>query len=342
MDVQNGGLDSIATVVSPAPRDAWLELFRASEDSLVYQSPDWFDALLESGFRDSSRLYALRSGRRLVLPLARPRGLRSGQASLPAGWGIGGLIAAGRILPSDVAAVAADPALATSGPNLIKPGPLAARAWADALPEAVGAVHSVHILDMAGGYDQVWDRYSSDTRKMIRRAERAGVVVESGNTTRLVGAFHELYDRWLVERAHRRRRPVALQRWSGRRNEPPSRLDLLARRLGDRCQLWIAFVEDQPAAALVTFIDGTVAVNWRSTMDRERTGKTQANYLLQAQAIEHASRAGYRLFHMGESGGVSGIEEFKEHFGAVKHPYVEYTFGGTARSPFRLRRLAGG
>ncbi len=342
MDELRGRPDVIADVVSPAPRDVWLELFGASDDSLVYQSPSWFESLLESGYRDASRFYTLQSGRRLVLPLARGRWPKLGHASLPAGWGIGGLITAGRVLRSDVGAVAADPWLASTGPIVIKPGPLAAPAWADALPGMAGARHSVHILDLAGGYDQVWDRYSSDTRKMIRRAERAGVVVERGNSAHLIEAFHELYDRWLVERARRLHRPVVMQRWSGRRNEPPARLGLLARRLGDRCQLWVASVDDRPAAALVTFIDGTLAVNWRSTMDRDRTGKTQANYLLQAQAIEHASRAGCGLFHMGESGGVSGIEEFKEHFGAVKHPYLEYTFGGSSGSTSHLRRLVGG
>jgi len=334
--------DRIARVVSPAPRDVWVDLFRASEESLVYQSPSWFDALVESGHRDASRLYELRSGRRLVLPVARSRRPLSGQASLPAGWGIGGLVTAGRVMPSDVAAVAADPTLASSGPVLIKPGPLAAAAWAVALPGPAGAEHSVHILDLAGGYDQVWDRYPSDTRKMIRRADRAGVLVESGNSARLVEAFHLLYDRWLDERARRLRRPPALQRLSGRRREPPARLDLLARRLADACRLWVAFVEGEPAAALVTFLDGSVAVNWRSTMDRERAGKTQANYLLQAQAIEYASREGCRLFHMGESGGVAGIEGFKERFGAVKHRYVEYSIGGTVGFGSRLRRRTGG
>jgi hypothetical protein len=341
VDPQQAGSDGIVSVVSPAPRDVWLELFRASDDSLVSQSPSWFDALLESGHRDASRLYTLRSGRRLVLPLARSKRPGSTNASLPAGWGIGGLVASGHTLPSDVAAVAADPMLASTGPHLIKPGPLAAAAWAVALPAAAGASHSVHILDLAGGHDMAWDRFGSDTRKMIRRAERAGVVVESGNSARLIEAFHELYDRWLDERARRLHRPPALQRWSGRRNEPPARLDLLARRLGDRCQQWVAFVEGQPAAALVTFIDGSVAVNWRSTMSRERSGKTQANYLLQAQAIEHAARAGCRLLQMGESGGVSGIEGFKERFGAVKHPYLEYNLGGNAGLAARLRRLAG-
>ena len=164
---------------------------------------------------------------------------------------------------------------------------------------------------------------------MIRRAERAGVVVEHGTSPRLTEAFHVLYDRSLDERARRLHRPRALQRWSGHRLEPPARLDLLARRLEYGCQVWVAFVDGAPAAALVAFVIGSIAVNWRSTMDRERAGKTQANYLIQSRAIEHATRAGCRFYHMGESGGVAGIEQFKERFSAEKRSYAEYTIGPT-------------
>ena len=80
-------------IVTPAPRDAWAQLAAADPDVLVTQTPAWTDCLCAvTGARDVSRLYDFGSGRRLVLPLVRPRRRPGFEASFPPAWGFGGLV----------------------------------------------------------------------------------------------------------------------------------------------------------------------------------------------------------------------------------------------------------
>jgi hypothetical protein len=85
------------TVVSPAPRDVWCDLIQSDPEALPYQSPAWLDAIcLTGGYEDASRLYELPGGQQLILPLVRRTSLPAAlawEASLPPGWGMGGLIA---------------------------------------------------------------------------------------------------------------------------------------------------------------------------------------------------------------------------------------------------------
>ncbi len=86
-------------VVSPAPRLEWLDVLEADADALVTQTPEWLDSMCASGpYEDASRLYYTTSGHRLVLPMVRVRHLPKPvaiEASFPASWGMGGLLAEG-------------------------------------------------------------------------------------------------------------------------------------------------------------------------------------------------------------------------------------------------------
>ena len=319
----------LASVVTPAPRDRWRGVFAASEESYPSQSPAWLECVLAGGgFEDASRLYVLDDGRELILPLLRPRGLAGAVRaleSLPARWGFAGLIAPSRVRPADVRAVL-EPRGPAFGPGItVRPGPLAEAAWQSAAPDQGRRPHVVHVLDLEGGWAQVWARrLSTETRTKIRRSERSGLTVERDTTGRLVPVFHELNERWLNEGAAGRRLPVPMLRWLGHRRDPGRRVDLVAGRLHDACRIWVAYRGRTPVAAAIVLVLGRAAVYWRSVMDRQLAGPTRASDLLQRLAIEDACVSGCRVYHMGESGGVASLAAFKERFGAVPHTYHEY------------------
>src|SRR5512144_2615307 len=89
-------------VLSPAPRERWTSVLRASSEATIFQTPEWLDACCAGGgFEDESRLYETSDGRQIVVPMVRPRPfphLRPAR-SMPDGWGFGGGIAPGRIRP---------------------------------------------------------------------------------------------------------------------------------------------------------------------------------------------------------------------------------------------------
>ncbi|MFB7874109.1 GNAT family N-acetyltransferase [Nocardia sp. NPDC056064] len=269
-------------------------------------------------------------GRRALLPLVRrtyPTGGSAILQSLPKGWGFGGLIAPDGVTAGLVSAVFDD---LTATPALrihFRPNPLDAAAWAEAAAERTGitAVPArAHVLDLDGGFDQVWrDRFKASTRTAVRRAERAGVEVETDTTGRLVPVFHALlqrsFDRW----ARLQHEPVRLARFRGRHRDPATKFATIAARLGMGCRVSVAWFDAHPVAAVLVLHGGANAHYTRGAMDETRAFPT-ANRLLHTVAIENACRDGCRSYHMGESGVSPGLARFKEYFGAEPYDYCEY------------------
>src|SRR5919201_473851 len=94
-----------ARVLRPAPRRAWLAVFKTSEEATVYQRPEWLEACCAcSDFEDASRIYQTPEGRPIVVPMVRRKAARplAIARSMPDGWGFGGAIAPGSLSPADV------------------------------------------------------------------------------------------------------------------------------------------------------------------------------------------------------------------------------------------------
>jgi hypothetical protein len=319
-------------VISPAPRDAWLELVEASDQAQIFQTPGWLDCICAAGeYEDASRLYDLPGGRRFVLPMVRRRGRLE---SLPHGWGSGGLVGNCRVEADDVATVLDD--LTGHRRALVRPNFHTATAWAGALPTA--APHVVHVIDLRDGYERLQaERFSNLTRRGLRqarkRADEAGLVVETGSSPELVGALYDLYRIWTADRAARRHVPRVVAEKLAERREPRAKFELVASRLGEGARIQVARVDGRPVAATFELIQGVNAVQWRNYSDRSIAGPLRAAELLYALAIEHACEAGCHFFELGESGGVESLMAYKERFGAVGFPFAEYQLRGRVRLP---------
>ena len=102
----------------------------------------------------------------------------------------------------EIAAVFDDLARVGAMRITIRPNPRAADLWAAAAPRNVLAVPRVaHVLDLSGGYGEVWSkRFKKRTRSRIRKAEAAGLEVECDKTGKLIPEFYDLllqsFDRW--------------------------------------------------------------------------------------------------------------------------------------------------
>jgi Acetyltransferase (GNAT) domain len=320
----------MASVRSPAPRDVWDRLVASDPRSLPSQTPAWTDVVCSvDGLQDASRLYETTDGRLLVLPLVRRRllGMPLAEASLPHGWGPGGLVAGdGVVLPGDVRAVVDDLADRRIPLVTLRPSPATGRVWDEAAPiPAARYPRMAQTLDLEGGFAAVWEaRFKRDTRNRVRRAERAGVLVERDDTGRLVPAFQRLYLRSVARWARRDGRPLALARWRAARQEPDAKLATVSATMGRSCRVYLASVQGRPAAAIVVLFGMAGASYWRGAMDEEVAGRTYANYLLHRTAIEDACAAGCSAYHMGDSAPGSQLALFKSRFGAEECLYASY------------------
>jgi hypothetical protein len=319
-------------VVSPAPRDQWLSIVRSSDEAMAFHSPSWSDVICASGrWRDASRLYVAPNGRQLVIPMVR-RGIAGGgwaeEASAPYGWGFGGVIGPGSVTSDDVevsvADISRDGALKTS----LRPNPLSAAAWSS-IPHvrAVRVPRSAHVLDLGGGFEEVWaSRFTGAARTAVRKAEREGMQVERDSTGRLLPEFYDLYgqsvERWCSSR---------YSRWRSLSREPLSKFEKVFEHAGHMAQILMAWQVGRPVAAIITLTLGKNTNYWRGAMNGELAGPTRANYLLHRTAIADACEAGCLSYHMGETGQSASLAQFKTRFGARRVDYDELRF---ERLPF--------
>ena len=315
-------------VTTPAPRDAWHTFADQSSDALAFQTPEWTDVVCHDGtWQDSSRLYTLSDGRQAVLPvLSVSRRLRrSADASMPYGWGFGGILTAGRVESAVVAAVARELATRPGRSLSVRPG--ATVDWEVARLHATPSPRRAHVLDLSGGFEHVWsERFRSQARTAVRKAERSGVEVELRRDPAAVDECYPLYERSIERWASASRLPTALARRRLRSQEPIGKLRSAALGLGRSCEYWIARVDGRPVAFIVVLRQGAQASYWRGAMDIELAGRVRANDLLHARAIEHACVEGCTAYNMGETGQSASLAQFKERFGAASVRYEEFHF----------------
>jgi Acetyltransferase (GNAT) domain len=333
------------SLTCPAPRDVWSELVDASPEALAFHTPSWIDALCASGrYEDASRLHETFGGEPLVVPLVRRRGVPRAlavEASLPYGWGFGGVLAAQPLHARDLTAVVAELAAERRLRLSLRPNPLLAPLWdAAASAGATRVPRTAHVLDLADGFVEVWERrFRGRTRTKVRKGEKSGLEIECDRAGALVDDFYGLYVRSVDRWARRSREPLALARARARRREPREKLARVARHLGEACEIWLARLEGRPVAGIVVLRSRLAASYWRGAMDAELAGPTCANYLLHARAIEAACQVGCRSYHMGETAPSSPLAQFKRSLGAREHAYAEYRFGSLPLgAPALLRR----
>src|ERR1700691_2621991 len=184
------------TVTSPVPRAVWESVLRSDENAVVSQSLAWRDAVFASGgYRDESLLYEFGSGLQVVLPLARHRMSvpHATVASWPRVWGVGGPICSeGRISRAEAAAVLSDVASRTKLAAAIRLRHDADEAWLAEAPHFRVEESGCYILDLAGGFDHVWQsKFKNKVRTAVRKAERADLEIEVDRTGGLLDVFSE-------------------------------------------------------------------------------------------------------------------------------------------------------
>lgn len=317
-------------VVSPAPRDLWQRAILADQNVLPSQTPEWLDAICEiDGWVDASRLYQWESSRYLVLPMVGKRigRVNAVEKSNPPGWGFGGLVGDGSITAEEVADVYADLIARRVFQQHICPNCLQGAAWSNVQAAntrgTVSFLRNAHAIDLTGGAAAIWQRFSENAKRGVRKAEKQGLEVECDTTGRLLNTFEELWllstRRWATQSGE----PVWRTRLRGRRINPSSRWTQLAQRTCGGVAIWVARHHGEPVAAIV-ILRGRNDHYTRGAMHKELAGPTRANFLLHWLAIQDACQRGALWYQMGQSGFEGdGSGHFKENFGARAYPFPE-------------------
>jgi len=320
--------------VGPAARPGWHQVVASHPGLAVCHLPEWMDAMREAGpFADATRLYQAADGRLVVLPLARrrwwpgPRGLYD---SWPPYWegarDSGGLLGEhGMIGPDDVRDVVADLSRLRALRVRVVPSTADAEAWALGAPPTLPRTPlTSYVVDLSCGFDAVWtERFSKKARAKCRRAEREGIEIEKDTSGRLLDVFDQLYRRSLQAWADEYYLPTPLARRVIDARHPHHKLQIVAERLGSRCQVWIARRCGTPVSGIVVFSHGAAATYWKGATDKALVGSSGATDLLHRSAMEDACRAGRSRYDLGTSG-LASLTAFKESIGARRVDHVAY------------------
>lgn len=335
-------------MTSPVPTDVWAEVAAADPGTTPFQTPAWRECVSRaSGWQDASRLYETADGRPLVLMMARRGvGKLAIEASWPAGWGAGGVLAPGGIRPEEAALVCADLARGGAVSASVRPGFEPAAAWAEGWARVRGGftiARGVHVAHFSGqSFDDYWQRAAParmrrGMRNASRYAAKSGVEIVSGNSPELVSALYEVYLRWIDRRAAQRKVPGPVARWQARRAEPYRKFSTVAAVLGEDCRIWVATWQGRPIGATVSLYAGDTAVGWRAFTDRSVPNRFRLFEVMATEALRHASESGCRYLEMGESVGRQDLAAIKARFGGEEHGFAEYCF---ERVPLAAGKIA--
>jgi lipid II:glycine glycyltransferase (peptidoglycan interpeptide bridge formation enzyme) len=166
-------------------------------------------------------------------------------------------------------------------------------------------------------------------RRLVRKAGRAGIVVERNGTERLDG-FAELY-----EQTMRRVRAEAVYFFAD------DYWACLAKSLGDRLVCMEATLDGRVLAAILCLASPPWLHYYLGASSDE--GRTLgANHFLLYSAAAYGQHDGYEQFHLGSGlGGEGGsLLEFKRRF--TPAPLLEQWFGKAVHDRERYLELAGG
>jgi hypothetical protein len=177
-----------------------------------------------------------------------------------------------------------------------------------------------HVIDLEPPSEVIFGRFHKNhVQRTIRKAERSGLVVETGSSPTLLTEFYELHK---LTR-HRHVTPTQPLTW----------FENVLRHFGGDGSIYMARFEGQPVASILTlrFKQTTVYKYGASNAAFNRYGGTS---LLFWRAIQDAKQLGCLHFDLGRSDlDNEGLIAFKDHLGANKTELTYYRYTGQPVQP---------
>ncbi|MGD9857161.1 MAG: FemAB family XrtA/PEP-CTERM system-associated protein [Planctomycetaceae bacterium] len=166
-------------------------------------------------------------------------------------------------------------------------------------------------LRLPGDAEQLWDGLKPKVRNQARKAEKAGLAVNSGGVE-LLPEFFDVYSRNMRD--------------LGSPSHSLRFFRAICEAFAAEVRLWTVSLSGNTIGAGFTMNNGSVLeIPWASSL-REH-GSLCVNHLMYWRILEFACRAGFEWFHFGRSTVDSGPYRFKKQWGAEAVPLSWYFLG---------------
>jgi lipid II:glycine glycyltransferase (peptidoglycan interpeptide bridge formation enzyme) len=162
---------------------------------------------------------------------------------------------------------------------------------------------STHVLRLGDDYSVVFGGYNHTRRNEVRRAAKAGIVVQRARTVAEVDEYYSIHNALAVSKRFRTTYPVQFFR------------DLIEDR--ESVHLLLARLEERTIGGGVFFRDGNSVVYWHGAADRNYSAAFPTCAILDS-AIRWACSLGATFFNFGGSIGIESLESFKSSWGTTR------------------------
>ena len=164
---------------------------------------------------------------------------------------------------------------------------------------------ATHILNLSDSYEELWsNHFQPRNRTAIRRAQKQGVQVRWSNDPEAISNLKKLYEN-------------ACSTWEGVETLPLEFFDHLTGQDDEKIRVWFAYLDNDVLAADV-MLYGKGEIQYFTGAGDRRFSSLNGSKLLMSEIIRDASQRNFSSLNFGASSGLSGVEQFKRHFGATE------------------------
>ena len=174
-----------------------------------------------------------------------------------------------------------------------------------------------HVLSLDKNFDAIFKNYSKGHKYSTKKARKLGVEISVAETEEEFRSFYyEVYE-------------DALRRWGDSTlvSFPYTLFKQIYRRHSENIKLWVAKVDGEIVSGNLNFYHNRHVVEWQA-ITRESYFSYRPGILLKTEIIKNACQGGFRYYDFNPSGGLKGVESYKEGFRAQKMHFYSYVWNG--------------
>ncbi len=293
----------------------WDRVVACSEHATFFHTSTWAHIIVRTfpDYHVATKGYVLDDNTVVIVPIVgtRERNRLFGwyESVFPGGYG--GPVAERQLTPSETEQIyRALPDAATAYIHLMG-NPFRA---IDSPPNYANTPQHTHVLDLTTGYDKLYSEFVSDKKRCIKKAQKSGVTIGMAECEQDFRDYFAVYQ-------------DTLRRWGETTlvSYPYDLFEQMYRSQSDAIKLWLARIDGKIVSGKVLFYHNGGALYWHGAT-LERFFDHQPSTLLMAEIIRDACERGLAYFDFGPSGGLKGVERFKEGFGAQKLHFFSHVW----------------
>lgn len=295
--------------------ELWARVVANSEYSTFFHTPTWAQIVVEAfpEYRIATKGFSLDDGKIAIVPLVstteRNRFFRHYESMFPGVYG--GAVAERALTQLEVDQIFGRLFAKRTAHVHVMGNPYTDQ---ELSPIYSRSQEFTHVLELGPGVHVIADNFRSGHKYSVQKAKRMGVAVGVADTEQDYRSYYATY----VD---------TLNRWADRTlvTYPPRLFRCFWRFRSEQVRLWVARVAGEVVSGCLVLYHKRHAVYWHGAT-RESHLRHGVGTLLIVEIIKDACLRGFHHFDFNPSGGLEGVEHYKEGFGAQKRCFGSYVW----------------